>query len=27
MDDPLFRELAKLTDKGYRRFKKEKLIG
>jgi len=27
VDDKLFRELAKLTDKGYRRFKKEKLIG
>ena len=27
VDDKLFKELAKLTDKGYRRFKKEKLIG
>jgi len=26
VDDKLFRELARLTDKGYRRFKKEKLI-
>jgi len=27
VDDKLFKELAKLTDKGCRRFKKEKLIG
>ena len=26
VDDKLFKELARLTDKGYRRFKKEKLI-
>jgi hypothetical protein len=26
VDDKLFRELAKLTDQGYKRFKKEKLI-
>jgi len=26
VDDKLFKELAKLTDKGYKRFKKEKLI-
>ncbi len=27
VDDKLFKELARLTDKGYKRFKKEKLIG
>ena len=27
IDDRLFKELAKLTDKGYKRFKKEKLVG
>ena len=27
VDDRLFKELARLTDKGYKRFKKEKLIG
>jgi len=27
VDDKLFKELAKLTDRGYKRFKKEKLIG
>ncbi len=26
LDDQLFKELAKLTDRGYKRFKKEKLI-
>ena len=26
VDDTLLRELAKLTDQGYKRFKKEKLI-
>jgi hypothetical protein len=26
IDERLFRELARLTEKGYRRFKKEKLI-
>jgi hypothetical protein len=26
VDDKLFRELAKLTDQGYKRFKKEKLL-
>ncbi len=26
-DDKLFKELARLTDRSYRRFKKEKLIG
>ena len=26
IDEKLFRELARLTEKGYRRFKKEKLI-
>ncbi len=27
VDDRLFKELAKLTDKGYKRFRKVKLIG
>jgi len=27
VDDQLFKELAKLTDRGYRPFKKEKLVG
>jgi hypothetical protein len=27
IDDRLFKELARLTEKGYKRFRKEKLIG
>ncbi len=27
VDDKLFKELARLTDRSYKRFKKEKLIG